>query len=327
LIITLGAASLAGLTGGCASDAPAETPSVISSVQSVAAPQESRGIFANASPTPPAAATKSAVTQLDFFDHLDSRPVVSWDEMLAAILLAANRDASPSYAARLQQARSFGIVGPEAPVDGRTPATPAAFARTLLRAQGQAIPPGIDSTEVVNLAVARKLLPRSVRANDLLSGSTVVQALASAGEPVKKIAAEPRPGATASSTPLARSTSTPPRQPVPASTLPATTPPAARQPGVATTAPKPATPPPSASSSVDAFAEFEGAPGGSGSPSASPPAPSPASSPSTSSPPAPSPPASSPGTSNPKPKQPINPALPQPRPEPLPPSSPASTGK
>jgi hypothetical protein len=322
LAVALLAGSVIGT--GCASDGEsgaAPRPGIqqpgegFAGVQGVdPAADRERGSLFSSSESPAAAAPKSAVTQLDFFDHLDSRPVVSWDEMLAAILLAANRDASPSYAARLQQARSFGIVGPEAPVDGRTPATPAAFARTLLRAQGQAIPPGIDSTEVVNLAVARKLLPRSVRANDLLSGSTVVQALASVGEPVKRAA-----GSTA--TPMARPQGAAAAQPAtaraaaPAPTKPAPAVPATPKAASAAANSKPAT---TSTSSADAFAEFE-APA-KGTPANSPP---PATPPPTTggAPASPGSGVSGPGTSNPKPKQPINPELPQPRPEPLPPAS------
>ncbi|MFT3686920.1 MAG: hypothetical protein QM783_18695 [Phycisphaerales bacterium] len=63
---------------------------------------------------------------MDFFDALERRSTVTWDEMLAGVLMAAGKRCDGSYADRLAAARKAGIVGTDAPnraIPRRAPAT------------------------------------------------------------------------------------------------------------------------------------------------------------------------------------------------------------
>lgn len=178
-----------------------------------------------------------AVNQLDFLDKLEGKAITTWDEMLAGILLAANKRVGGDYSARLGQARSFGLVGPDAPLNGDTPATPAAFSRALLRARGERFDPRTPSDDLVGIAQKRGLLPSSLRANDILSGSVVVGALVAVGEPTAKPQVPARASTPADRTAAVRGVS-----------------PAAPSPRPA---PAPVPAPPAATSAAAAFEAFE----------------------------------------------------------------------
>jgi hypothetical protein len=126
------------------------------------------------------------VGQLDFLDRLEGKRVTTWDEMLSGILLTANKRVGPTYSARLGQARSFGLVGPDAPSNGDTPATPAALARALLRARGERFDQRASSEDLVAIAQQRGLLPARLSPNDILSGAVTVGALVAVGEPTTR---------------------------------------------------------------------------------------------------------------------------------------------
>jgi|GEM_PF-2616537 len=126
------------------------------------------------------------VNQLEFLDRLERKAVTTWDEMLAGILISANKRVGPDYSARLGQARSFGLVGLDAPESGDTPATPAAFARALLRARGERFDPRMSSDALVTTAQQRGLLPMNLSANDILRGELVVGSLVALGEPTTR---------------------------------------------------------------------------------------------------------------------------------------------
>jgi hypothetical protein len=161
-----------------------------------------------------------AINQLDFLDRLEGKSVTTWDEMLAGILLAANKRVGGDYSARLGQARSFGLVGPDAPLNGDTPATPAAFARALLRARGERFDPRASTDDLVRIAQQRNLLPGSLRANDILEGSVVVGALVAVGEPTTRSASGTRTAINANrATPAPAARGTPSPTPAPAATL------------------------------------------------------------------------------------------------------------
>ncbi len=200
---------------------------------------ESTNATSSRSITNSLAGPTGAINQLDFLDRLEGKSVTTWDEMLAGILLAANKRVGGDYSARLGQARSFGLVGPDAPLNGDTPATPAAFARALLRARGERFDPRASTDDLVRIAQQRNLLPSSLRANDILEGSVVVGALVAVGEPTTRSATGTRTAINAN-----RAAPTPAARPTPA--------PAPARPAAAAPAP---------GSAASAFDEFgDGAP-------------------------------------------------------------------
>jgi hypothetical protein len=266
----------------------------------------------------------AVVEQLEFLDRLESKPVTTWDEMLAGILISANKRVGPDYSARLGQARSFGLVALDAPENGDTPATPAAFARALLRARGERFDPRANSEALVTIAQQRGLLPAQLSANDILRGQIVVGSLVALGEPTTRSSIPPRsalragslgPNANAAAAPLRPATNPAQSSPQPVNVARATraqiTPP-----GPTRAQPAPAQSPPAgpavsartAANAADAFADFE----------QQPPAAIPA--PSSSSGPAPAPAPSAPAKpAASAPSSPGNSDEPRVRPEPLPP--------
>lgn len=139
--------------------------------------------------TSTAGALGGAVNQMDFFDALEQRSEVTWDELLAGVALAAGKPAGASYAERVAWAQRNGLLGTDAPDHGAMRATAADLARLLLRAQGVRLHAGISGGEVVALAVRRSLLPNSVGPGDPLTGPLTVAALSAVGRPAPSAAA------------------------------------------------------------------------------------------------------------------------------------------
>ncbi|HZW06406.1 MAG TPA: hypothetical protein VFF65_04725 [Phycisphaerales bacterium] len=124
-----------------------------------------------------------AVDQLDFFDALEGRSNVTWDELLAGVLLAAGRRADGTYADRLGAARRAAIVGTEAPANAEAIATPGDLAKVMLRAQGLQLRQTLSDEEALAIASRRSLVPATLTAGDPLTGSVAVSALSAAGRP------------------------------------------------------------------------------------------------------------------------------------------------
>lgn len=138
-----------------------------------------------------------AVSQLDYFDALENRSNVTWDELLAGVLMAAGRRADGTYTDRLNTARKAAILGtpPQTPPSANALATPGDLAKLLLRAQGIHLRDTITDQEALALAARRSLVPPTLNATDPLTGAVAVHALAAAGQPAgptKKSA--PTPG-------------------------------------------------------------------------------------------------------------------------------------
>lgn len=125
-----------------------------------------------------------AVSQLDYFDALEKRSNVTWDELLAGVLMAAGRRADGTYADRLSTARKAAILGNQVPPSADSLATPGDMAKVLLRAQGIHLRDTITDQEALALASRRSLVPPTLNANDPLTGAVAVHALAAAGQPV-----------------------------------------------------------------------------------------------------------------------------------------------
>ncbi len=124
-----------------------------------------------------------AVSQLDFFEALESRSDVTWDELLAGVLLAAGRRADGDYDDRLNVARRAGILGVDVPPDGEALASPADLAKVLLRSQGIQLRESLSGEEAISLAARRSLMPADIGPRDPLSGAITVRALSAAGQP------------------------------------------------------------------------------------------------------------------------------------------------
>jgi len=125
----------------------------------------------------------SAVSQLDYFDALSRRSSVTWDELLAGVLMAAGKRADGTYADRLTAARRAGIVSAQQPPSATSAATPGELARLLLRAQGVRMRDTITDEEAIAIASRRSLVPMTLGPGDPLTGETVVNALAAVGKP------------------------------------------------------------------------------------------------------------------------------------------------
>jgi hypothetical protein len=125
-----------------------------------------------------------AVSQLDYFDALEKRSSVTWDELIAGVLMAAGRRADGTYADRLNTARKAAILGNQAPPRADALATPGDLAKLLLRAQGIQLRDTITDQEALALAARRSLVPPTLNATDPLTGAVAVHALAAAGQPV-----------------------------------------------------------------------------------------------------------------------------------------------
>lgn len=147
-----------------------------------------------------------AVDQLDFFDALEKRSTVTWDELLAGVLLAAGKRADGSYDDRLGWAKRAGILGWEVPPSANTPANSGDLAKVLLRAQGTRLRPGVSGDEALALASRRKLLPSTLDPGAPLTGSITVRALSAVGQPT---------GGRPSATSAARTTVSVPTPPTP----------------------------------------------------------------------------------------------------------------
>ncbi|HYC99749.1 MAG TPA: hypothetical protein VEB22_00850 [Phycisphaerales bacterium] len=130
------------------------------------------------------AGAAGAVDQLDFFDALERRSNVTWDELLAGVLLAAGRRADGSFADRLSAARRAAIVGAQPPTDPHALATPGDLAKVMLRAQGVQLRETISNEEALAIAARRSLVPSTVSTADPLTGAVAVSALSAAGRPV-----------------------------------------------------------------------------------------------------------------------------------------------
>lgn len=126
-----------------------------------------------------------AVSQLDFFEALEQRSSVTWDELLAGVLLAAGKRTDGDFIDRLGVARRAGILETQLPPGPDALATPADLARVLLRAQGVRIRETLSDDEALALGVRRSLVPQDLRAGDHLTGAVAVRALAAAGQPVR----------------------------------------------------------------------------------------------------------------------------------------------
>lgn len=124
-----------------------------------------------------------AINQLDFFEALERRSNVTWDEMLAGVLLAAGRRADGAYADRLNVARRAGILGLDTPPGGDALATPSDLAKVLLRSQGIQLRETISGEEAIALAARRSLMPATIGIHDTLTGEITVRALSAAGQP------------------------------------------------------------------------------------------------------------------------------------------------
>jgi len=125
-----------------------------------------------------------AIDQLDFFDAMEHRSTVTWDELLAGVLLAAGRRADGAYADRLAVARRTGILSTETPTSGDALASPGDLAKVLLRSQGIQLRNTISGEEAISLAARRSLMPATLAANGPLTGAVTVRALAAVGQPV-----------------------------------------------------------------------------------------------------------------------------------------------
>ncbi len=126
-----------------------------------------------------------AVSQLDFFEALEQRSNVTWDELLAGVLLAAGKRTDGDFVDRLAVAKRAGILGAELPPGPEALATPADLARVLLRAQGVRIRETLSDDEALALGARRSLVPPDLRSSDRLTGAVAVRALAAAGQPVQ----------------------------------------------------------------------------------------------------------------------------------------------
>lgn len=129
------------------------------------------------------AAGTGAVSQLDFFDALERRSSVTWDELLAGVLLAAGKRTDGAYADRLIVAKRAGILGTETPPGADALATPGDMAKLLLRAQGIRLRNTLSDDEALALAARRSLVHQTLGAGDPLTGAVAVRALAAAGQP------------------------------------------------------------------------------------------------------------------------------------------------
>lgn len=126
-----------------------------------------------------------AVSQLDFFEALEQRSSVTWDELIAGVLLAAGKRTDGDYVDRLGVAKRAGILDAQLPPGSDALATPADLARVLLRAQGIRIRETLSDDEALALAERRSLVPPELRAADRLTGAVAVRALAAAGQPIR----------------------------------------------------------------------------------------------------------------------------------------------
>lgn len=124
-----------------------------------------------------------AVNQLDYFEALERRSNVTWDELLTGVLLAAGRRADGAYADRLSVARRAGILGTETQPSGESIATPGDLAKLLLRAQGVRLRNTISDEEAIALAARRSLMPAEIGVRDPLTGAVTVHAISAAGHP------------------------------------------------------------------------------------------------------------------------------------------------
>lgn len=124
-----------------------------------------------------------AVSQLDFFDALERRPTITWDELLAGVLLAAGKRADGAYTDRLKSAIHAGIVTQGILPEPTAQATPGDLAKVLLRAQGVRLRADLTNEEALVLAARRALVPEGLTTKDTLTGAIAVRALAAAGQP------------------------------------------------------------------------------------------------------------------------------------------------
>jgi hypothetical protein len=149
-----------------------------------------------------ATGASGAVDQMDFFDALERRPRVTYDELLAGVLMAAGLRTDGGYNDRLATARRAGIVGTDVPESGNMNATAGDLAKVMLRAQGVRIRPGLSGEEAVAIATRRSLLPESLKADSPLTGPITVAALSAAGQPTGgRVRAIPSTNTTTPSTP------------------------------------------------------------------------------------------------------------------------------
>jgi hypothetical protein len=130
------------------------------------------------------AGSAGAVNQLDYFDALERRSTVTWDELLAGVLLAAGRRADGTFTNRLQTAQRAAIVPAQAAPAPNALATPGDLAKLLLRAQGIRLRDTLTDDEALSLASRRSLVPANLNSTDPLTGAVAVRALAAAGQPI-----------------------------------------------------------------------------------------------------------------------------------------------
>jgi hypothetical protein len=151
--------------------------------------------------------TSGAVDQLDFFDALEKRSTVTWDELLAGVLLAAGKRADGSYEDRLGWSRRAGILGSDTPPGATALANSGDLAKVLLRAQGTRLRAGVSGEEALALASRRKLLPSNLDPRAALTGPITVGALSAVGQPT---GARPSPNSSSRTTVSVPTHPTPP---------------------------------------------------------------------------------------------------------------------
>jgi hypothetical protein len=147
-----------------------------------------------------------AVDQLDFFDALEKRSSVTWDELLTGVLMASGKRTDGGYADRMQTARRAGLLETGPAPEATAAVSAGDLARVLLRAQGTRLRADLTGEEAVSLAARRKLLPAKLDPGSPAAGQTTVAALSALRDPAGPRPSSPAPStASALTTPLAPS--------------------------------------------------------------------------------------------------------------------------
>jgi hypothetical protein len=143
----------------------------------------------------------SASQQLEFFEELSRRPIVSHDDAVHAALLFSAGSSAPTYQARLSAARSRGLIDAGYSRPAREAATVGEVSRMLARSLR--LPGGSTEADATAALKREGLLPEHAEAQQGLTGAQMLALLGAAEDfrlALGEDSAGPVPGAPARAT-------------------------------------------------------------------------------------------------------------------------------